>query len=79
MELPAVTVRQIAAPAFEQSEPRLPDTGETEQIGRASAPERVIQPPFSLSGLTTPANGLTGRGQAGETFTPLPTSLQNLS
>lgn len=79
MELPAVTVRQIAAPAFGQSEPRLPDTGETEQIGRASAPERVIQPPFSLSGLMTPTNGLTRRGQAGEAFTPLPSSLQSWS
>lgn len=65
MELPAVTVK-LLPPTLPVSEPgegltRLPDTGETEQIG-APPVERVIRPSLSLSGLTMPTkNGLTKR------------------
>ncbi len=80
LELPAVTMRLITAPTqvLEQGEPRLPDTGETEQINSEPS-ERVIHPPFSLSGLMMPTNGLTGRACSGDIATPVPPSLQNLS
>lgn len=84
LELPAVTMGLITAPTqvIEQGDLPLPytgpDTGETEQINSEPS-ERVIQPPFSLSGLMMPTNGLTGRACSGDIATPVPPSLQNLS
>jgi capsular exopolysaccharide synthesis family protein len=84
LELPAVTMRLITAPTqvIEQGDLPLldtgPDTGETEHLNSESS-ERVIHPPFSLSGLMMPTNGLTGRTCSGDIATPVPPSLQNLS
>ncbi|GEM_PF-710162 len=78
MELPAVTVK-LLPPTLPVSEPgegmaRLPDTGETEQIGVLPA-EHVIRPSLSLSGLNMPTkNGLTKRLFSGADIPSPPSS-----
>lgn len=81
VELPTVIVQQVTAPELAirpDSDMRLPDTGETEQISQRSSrsSELIIRPPISLSGLSISTNGLTRRAFTGDAATPVPPSLQ---
>lgn len=77
LELPTVAMKLIDTPVLlsKPEETRLPDTGETEQIGR-TAPERVIRPGISLSGLTMSSNGLIRRNFGAGTLSSTPPPLQ---
>lgn len=75
-ELPVVSTHPYALPATASGQTPLPDTGETAQI-HGIAPERIIRPPISLSGLRGTTNGLLGRPFGAGATTPVPSSLRD--
>lgn len=78
-EIPTVAMKLITAsiPSSDPGEPRLPDTGETEQIGQPSS-EPLIRPGLSLSGLTASRNGLLRRTFAVGAVSSTPPPWQDL-
>lgn len=74
-ELPVVSTRPYVIPEAIGGQTPLPDTGETAQI-HGIAPERIIRPPISLSGLQGATNGLLGRSLGAGATTPVPSSLR---
>jgi capsular exopolysaccharide synthesis family protein len=76
LELPAVPTRRFLIPEPAPAQVRLPNTGETVQVSKASS-ERIIRPPISLSSLTMSTNGLLGRTFEAGTATPVPPSLRD--